>query len=225
MAISNKFTTMVLLLSVLTASGRAQWYSNKVSGKSDTRFLAGLNAGINTLNQANYPGYTDFYNFGLDVLILPDYSRSSEKGMFEKKRDAWVKNIYYRVSIDYFPLIVPDGTYGTVHDIYGYSISAIYGFLNRKKINAFAGFALGSYNDRITVTTPNVNSTSSFSNIGFNISLGMGFEPIPLVRIVPEIRQHFISLGSATAGNMTAQVALYVDIKRITGSGKRKIKK
>lgn len=146
---------------------------------STVRFGLGGLFGYNYLNRG-YDKYSNNFMFGTEFKIR--LLSGNE-----------IENLSYRLYFDYFPMIVPDGTYNLQEDIYNINIGTVYNFLPDKVINPFLGAGSGMYFDWIRYDTPASGYISNtYTYFGFNLSAGAEISIIKKISLVPEARIHFI---------------------------------
>jgi hypothetical protein len=176
-------------------------------GKVRWRMVPGVNAGYNQL-LSGYDDYSNLGNVGLDLYF---------KAARPVNRTArFTDHLIYRLSIDYFPLQVPEEINGVTEDIYAVSINMLYRFQDLRYRERdigwipFVGFGFGYYLDRLTLDTPaSGKKTGTHTMVGGSVSLG-AFSPLVFgdtIRLAPEIRLHALKAPDMWATNMTYQVA------------------
>lgn len=168
-------------------------------------FRPAVNFGYNKL-LSGYDGYDDLGNAGLDL-----YMRR------ESLDDAvsWGDNLFFRLSVDYFPLQVPQGLNGIQEDLYAANLSILYDVhkLGRFQLPYpwFLGAGYGVYRDKVTLsnnTSGKVSTTHTFN--GFVLSTGFTIPPLKYFpfKLVPEIRYHRYKRLKGNASNMTYQLGV-----------------
>lgn len=199
------FHLTALLLFLFVSSGHGAWYQS--GGKSEKNLFLSGNLGFNSLSKG-YPGYSNYFSLGADLYIVPEPKISA-------LLPSWKDNFFYRVSVDYFPLIVPDGTYNTNEDIFGLSGDILYSIYKSKKKKLFAGVGLGGYFDWVRVDTPATGSRSAtYWFFGLKPSLGYAIRVSPDIELIPEIRAHFIwTANDYFATNTVYQIGVCYQIK------------
>jgi hypothetical protein len=146
-----------------------------------SKYCLSPNIGLNLL-QKGFPGYTNNYCVGADFYM-------SSEALGESWWSAW------RLSSDYFPLVVPEGVYGTTEDMFDISFSKVYIFplTESQRSQLFTGIGIGLYGDWIRLDTP---ATGAMSNIsyypGLSASFGIRIKLKGSMELVPEIRSHFV---------------------------------
>jgi hypothetical protein len=170
-------------------------------------FVLALNGGYNQLLKG-YKGYENLGNAGLDLYVRPSRSYLEDPG--------WKDRLIFRLSVDYFPLQVPEGVYGITEDIYGLHGAIMVrfhrlSFPETRQWVPFTGVGLGTYFDQVTLDTPATGKVSGIHrSLGANASIGL-FSPRMGSRwqIIPEIRFHILKIPDAAwSMNMTYQVGL-----------------
>ena len=204
----NLIAIIIAVLFISSNPAFSQWYRTGTSvGGGPNLFLTG-NIGINAL-QKGYAGYKDNIYLGSDLYIMPE-----QKTFLYGKAD-WKEKMFYRVSFEFFPLIVPDGVYKTTEDMLAFTGDLMYSAYRTPNVNVFAGLGLGIYDDWIRVNTPATGAVSGMSwFFGIKPSIGAGFKVSPSIEIIPEIRMHYLFAGKGyLATNMTYQTAICWRIK------------
>jgi hypothetical protein len=142
-----------------------------------------LNAGQNYF-QKGFPGYGNSQYFGADF-YMPRGSIGTH----------WWSRYSWRLSADYFPLVLPEGVYGTTEDLFDVSISQIYFFPVNDACTStiFAGIGFGGYFDQIRLDTPATGARSNTSFFpGASLSAGWGYKLTDSIELVAEGRTHFL---------------------------------
>ncbi len=142
------------------------------------RYLLGGTLGMSNLIKG-YDNYRKNYSdFGIDVRFMPE-------------RDKLPLRFSCRISLEYFPLVVPEGTYGLKENIYALSSAILVNFYKHRYFDSYIGFGPGFYFDYIKLSTPITGDISGMYNyFGFNISLGTSFKIGYNVMLCPEVRMH-----------------------------------
>jgi hypothetical protein len=168
-------------------------------------FMPAVNGGYHQLIEG-YDGYSDLGNAGLDLYI--GRSPAPEEFTMEDR-------VMLRISADYFPLQVPEGTNGLEEDVYALTASAVVKMHSslRSELRQwvpFLGFGAGMYWDYVTLDTPASGKVSGTHNIpGFNVSVGVMSPAAGILRLVPEVRFHALRTpGNNWAHSVAYQAAL-----------------
>ncbi len=180
-----------------TSEGSQRWH-----------FYPAVHGGYNKLLEG-FDGYEDLGNLGFDF-----YADPPERNNFGASS---LENLLMRISSDWFPLQVPDGTLGLEEDLYALNADLLYR-INVKRNHApsswnpFVGVGMGIYHDRITLDTPATGKVTGTDNhFGMNLSAGILLpvfsESFPF-RLIPEIRYHRIRFASDYVTSMAYQVGL-----------------
>lgn len=187
----------------------AQWWSIGKGKKGDLRYGVGGVLGYNKLLKG-YMDYKDTGFGGVEVKFFREYLYQPSP-------------LTHKISLECFPLIVTEGTYGLSERMYDFSFNTQYNFSKKRALNLgkqqtaktrnykpFMGVGLGLYLDRITLETP-VSGKLSENNFyfGFNISGGLEYKINRFWSISPEIRMHFvIEPGGFLARHITFHTGL-----------------
>ena len=175
-----------VVICCLSYRALAGWVGDSDGGREFTNSFGGF-IGYNML-QKGFTGYTNYASFGADWYMISDDSLYSVNA-----EDQWKDNIFYRVSFDYFPLVVPEGNYGASEDMVALSGDALYSIYHNEKVRCFAGMGIGAYLDRISVDTPATGKLSSqYFYPGLKSSVGAIFRVYEDYEVIPEIRTHWI---------------------------------
>lgn len=174
---------LVIAVSLLVLQPAVSFGQRSLSyGQKQNARIATVNVGTTYLNKG-YPGYQSASPYiGADVFFPRSYVGS-----------RWFSRFSWRLSLDYFPLVLPEGVYGTTEDLIALSISQVYYFpLNAAGTSTLsAGFGLGGYFDWIRLETP---ATGSQSHVSFHpgavFSAGWGYKLRDSLEIGPEVRVH-----------------------------------
>ncbi|MCG3203456.1 MAG: hypothetical protein KCHDKBKB_00123 [Elusimicrobia bacterium] len=170
-----------------------------------------INVGYNRLLDG-YDGYKDLGNVGFDLYFHNPPEKYSDNSISYDWKDRFA----FRLSLDYFPLQVPEGLYNTTEDIYALSGAVVYKFIDRdnplQKWIPFLSLGAGVYQDRVTIDTPATGEiTGKEDRFGLNASLGAIAPEIKLiipVKLIPEIRYHRIKGVNDYASNLTFQLGV-----------------
>lgn len=196
------FSILISITFLLTSSLSASWYRTQKRRKN---LYLSINTGLTSM-QNGYDNYEDYYYFGGDLYIFV------EPGIYRLGRASWKDNFFYRVSLEYFPLIVPNGVYNTCEDIYSFTGDMLYPFYKNRKetFRSFIGLGVGGYIDYILTDTPatgKVSATNFF--FGLKGSIGMAMNISKYTLLVPEVRLHYMyTVDGYMASHMTYQMGL-----------------
>jgi hypothetical protein len=171
---------IIVVCAVLSAAFPALCLARESISLKQDEYYMNINAGLNLL-QRGFPQYTNNYCVGADLYIP---SRAAGEIWWS----AW------RVSFDYFPLIVPEGVYGTTEDLFDLSFSKVlfYPINERETSMFFGGLGFGVYGDWVRLDTPATGYMSHISyHPGLSVSLGWRAKLSNSLEIVPELRSHF----------------------------------
>lgn len=146
-----------------------------------------LNGGYTQLIKG-YEDYTNLGNAGIDLYMRPPVPQ------FPK----WHSRMMFRLSVDYFPLQVPDDVVGITHDLYSLNGTVLWRFMDMSQAEhhqwvPFVGGGVGMYLDRITLEMPASGKISGTKRyLGGTASVGVQIPCIGSIRLVPELRYHAI---------------------------------
>ncbi|MEI8217573.1 MAG: hypothetical protein WCG51_00820 [Elusimicrobiota bacterium] len=146
-------------------------------------YIMSVNAGTNLL-QSGFPSYGSSPYFGADFYI-PQGSLGGH----------WWSRYAWRVSVDYFPMVLPAGVYGTTEDMFDIALSQVFFFPVNDSCTSslFAGIGFGGYADWIRIDTPATGARSNISySPGVSLSAGWGYKISNSLELVPEARAHFV---------------------------------
>ena len=216
--ISVYFNKKIILLVILflffisfaiPTSLHAQWWAIGMGKRGDLRYGMGGLLGYNKLLKG-YMDYKDTGFGGVEVKLFKEYLYQPSP-------------MTYKISLECFPLIVTEGTYGLSERMYDLSLNTQYNFSKKSSLRfgkqqtakirnyqPFMGVGLGLYLDRITLETPTSGKLSE-NNLyfGFNISGGLEYKINKFWSISPEIRMHFvIETGGFLARHITFHTGL-----------------
>lgn len=201
-----------LLLSILSSHSFAERMgSTRGSGDSTGwSFSPAINGGYNNLLDG-YDGYDNLGNLGLDLYMQPGPVDERDS------MNSWRNTMLFRLSVDWFPLQVPDGVYGLKEDIYSLNGSFLYAFRKNQAFDPtawrpFLGAGIGYYRDIVELDTPATGKiTGKDNHFGFNFNAGL-FYPFSLGSLplcwIPEVRYHRIKYVDEYSGNITYQLGL-----------------
>jgi len=166
----------------------------------------GINGGLNKM-VSGYDNYEDLGKVGIDVYFRPPLPTVGAL--------TWKDKMMFRASVDYFPLQVPDGTFGLTEDIYALTGTMIikrqnFFFDEADQLIPFLGIGAGIYWDRIELDTPASGKVTGMdAYFGVTGSFGFLFPTVSNLQFVPEIRFHGIrSEGNFWATHVTYQAGL-----------------
>lgn len=164
-------------------------------------FAIGGSLGMNYL-QRGYDSYKkDYPDFGVDLKVIR--KRATQSTLYD-----------YRISFEYFPLVVPEGTYGLTEDIYSISGSVLFNFYRHKYFTSYAGIGPGLYLDHIRLDTPVSGEKSTmYAKIGLNASVGMIINTKYGFKIYPEVRYHTMFSQKYMASHMSIQCGVMFNIR------------
>jgi len=219
---------LVLLLSLLSFSLTAAFASEadytgpalRLASAEEARrwlFVPAVNVGYNNLMNG-YDGDSDLGKIGADLYIHFPQMADAAPGTFN--------NWWGRLSLEYFPLQVPDGSNGLTEDVYSLNGAFVYvlRLTNRGRelpLYPFLGLGGGWYQDRVELDTPASGKvTGVYNNFGWNASLGVFLPPMQFfvpIRLVPEVRYHSVKGVHEDTSMISYQLAVsfWPDAKEI----------
>ncbi len=164
-------------------------------------FAVGGSLGMNYL-QRGYDSYKKNYpDFGVDLKVI-------------RKRETQTTLYDYRISFEYFPLVVPEGTYGLTEDIYAFSGALLFNFYHHEYFTSYAGIGPGLYLDHIRLDTPVSGEKSTmYAYVGVNASVGLIINTKYGFKIYPEVRYHSMSGQGYFTTHMSIQCGIMFDIR------------
>lgn len=165
----------------------------------------GVSAGY-TIPLHGYPNYLNSYNGALDIYFRPPVPQFPD----------WTTRLAFRLSGEYFALEVPKEVKGVTEDLYGFTGTVLYRFVNfagqqeNEKFVPFMGGGVGYYWDRITIDHPATGKkTGSNGYFGYTGSAGLMLPAFGNFRLIPEVRYHALDQWKVYwASHMTYQLAL-----------------
>ncbi|MFH1825106.1 MAG: hypothetical protein ABH873_07795 [Candidatus Firestonebacteria bacterium] len=107
--------------------------------------------------------------------------------------DKGITNLMFGGAVEFFPLVTPEGTYGTSEDVFTVNLFFDYGFLPGEFINPYLGGGIGGYFDTVKFETPMSGTLSNtYFSFGLNARAGAEISIISNLCLVPEVKAHFI---------------------------------
>ena len=171
-------------------------------------FVPAFNTGYNYLLEG-YDEYENLGHAGLDLYVQP-----SRDTLFPSH---WIHNLWYRLSVDYFPLQVPKDSFGLEEDLYSASVNVVYQFYSlraHRKLSLvpFAGVGIANYWDRVTLDTPATgkrSGTTTYSGLVFSAGVFLPeFKLLLPLRLIPEVRYHRLNGIDGAVTHITYQIGV-----------------
>jgi hypothetical protein len=161
-----------------------------------------------------YENYGSLWVSGVDIFAIKKLVfRDKSKGAgFRECRD----NLAVRMTLAYSPVVVPSGNYSMSEDFINAYFTVLYRF-GRGEVAAspmgwfpFAGGGAGVIFDSTSATSPASGELSGTAGmLSLNLAVGAyGPRVLGVMRVVPEVRIHALSLNKGFNVQTSAQLAL-----------------